>query len=70
MTLHHFLVLLLHELLSFFSMILPNDAENCIRIIRCDGRSNFLALDSDLDKLLLAVSVAIVREPVVEMLAT
>jgi len=66
----HLPMLFFHELLSFFCMILPDDAKNSVRIFRCDRRSYFFSFKGDLDKLLFAVPVAIIREPVVEMFTT
>lgn len=60
---------MLHVSLAFRREVLPDNFECFIRIIRGNGGSGLFALQDYLNELGLVLSVAVVREPVIEVLA-
>ena len=64
------LALVLHVVPALLGEVLPDDLEGGIGIVGGDGWSRFPSLEDDLDEFGLVLPVAVVREPVVEVLAT
>lgn len=64
------LTLVLHVVPALFGEVLPDDLEGGIGIVGGDRGSRLSSLEDDLDELGLVLSVAVVGEPVVEVLAT
>ena len=63
------LTLVLNVVSSLLCEVLPDNLEGGIRIVRGHGWSRFSSLENDLDEFSLVLSVTVIREPVVEILA-
>ena len=63
------LALVLHVVPALLGEVLPDDLEGGVGIVGGDGWSRFPALEDDLDEFGLVLPVAVVGEPVVEVLA-